>query len=97
MEYETACDRICHNIATLLIEAGRPTPRAAFAAASATREIADALHHAAGLPDDARWHRAFDSLETFVNIYDVAARGVAPNARSGALAELRGFLAENAA
>jgi hypothetical protein len=90
LEYEAACDRICDNIAELLIHLGRPTKRATFAAARATREIADALHHAAGAPNDERWYDALTSLETFVNIYDVGPR------RPPALIELRDFLDENA-
>ena len=90
MEYEAACDRICNNIATLLVEMG-PTPRAAFAAARATRGIADALHHAAGLPNDDRWFDALTNLETFLEIYGTGPRRV----KSPALAELRGFLNEN--
>jgi hypothetical protein len=92
MEYEAACDRIRENIATLLVELGRATPRATFAAARATREIAEALHHAAGAPDDDRWYGALASLETFVNIYDTSSRP----APSSALGELRSFLDENA-
>jgi hypothetical protein len=91
LEYEAACDRICDNIATLLVEMGRPTPRASFAAARATRGIADALHHAAGAPEDERWSEALVSLETFVNIYDTGAR----NTHAPALVELRDFLDEN--
>ena len=89
MEHETACDRICNNIATLLIERGRPTKRAAFAAARATREIADALHHAAGAPDDKRWYYALTTLESFVTIYEPM------TLPSPALTELRAFLDEN--
>ncbi|HEY1978069.1 MAG TPA: hypothetical protein VGG89_16075 [Candidatus Baltobacteraceae bacterium] len=91
MDYEAACDRICDNIANLLLAVGRPSPRATFAAARATRGIADALHHAAGLPEDKRWYDALTNLETFVNIYDVEPRPVG----STALAELRSFLGEN--
>ena len=91
MEYEAACDRLCDNIATLLVGMGRPTPRATFAAARATRGIADALHHAAGAPDDERWYDALTSLETFVNICDAGAR----RRQSPALTELRDFLDEN--
>lgn len=71
---------------------GRPTLRATFAAARATREIADALHHAAGAPNDERWGDALDSLETFVSIYDDSRRPV----HSPASVELRKFLDENA-
>lgn len=92
MEYETACERICDNIATLLVEIGRPTSRATFAAARATSEIADALHHAAGVPDDDRWYAALTSLERFVNIYDAGPVHIP----STALSELREFLDENA-
>jgi len=92
LDYETACDRICDNIASLLVDMGRPTARATFAAARATREIADALHHAAGAPNDERWYDALTSLETFVNIYDVGPRRPQP---APALLELRDFLDEN--
>lgn len=92
MEYERACDRICDNIASLLVEMGHPTARATFAAARATRGIADALHHAAGAPQDERWYDALADLETLVTIYDAAAR----RAPSAARSELRAFLDENA-
>ncbi len=92
MEYEAACDRICDNIASLLLDMGRPTSRATFAAARATRGIADALHHAAGAPDDERWYDALTNLETFVNIYDARLQ---PSS-GAALTELRAFLDENA-
>lgn len=92
MEYEPACDRICDNIASLLVDMGRPTARATFAAARATRGVADALHHAAGVPEDERWYDALDDLETFVNIYDAELRPSPP----AALSELRSFLDENA-
>lgn len=92
MEYEAACDRICDNIASLLVDMGRPTARATFAAARATRGIADALHHAAGAPEDERWYDALTDLETFVNIYDGGPQPSAP----AALGELRAFLDENA-
>lgn len=92
MEYEAACDRICDNIALLLVDMGRPPARATFAAARATRGIADALHHAAGAPDDERWYDALVNLETFVNIYDTGPRRSQP----AALHELRAFLDENA-
>ena len=92
MEYETACDRICDNIASLLVDMGRPTARATFAAARATRGIADALHHAAGAPEDERWYDALVELETFVNIYDTRPGYPQP----AALRELRAFLDENA-
>lgn len=92
MEYESACDRICDNIASLLVDMGRPTTRATFAAARATRGVADALHHAAGAPEDERWHDALGDLETFVNMYDAERRPSPP----AALSELRAFLDENA-
>ena len=93
MEYEAACERICDNIASLLVDmGGRPTARATFAAARATRGVADALHHAAGAPEDARWYEALTDLETFVNIYDAELRSSPP----AALSELRAFLDENA-
>jgi NAD(P)-dependent dehydrogenase (short-subunit alcohol dehydrogenase family) len=93
VEYEAACDRICDNIASLLVDMGsRPTVRATFAAARATHGIADALHHAAGAPEDGRWYDALADLETFVNIYDA---GVQPSPPA-ALSELRAFLDENA-
>lgn len=91
MDYEAACDRICNDIATLLFDMGRPTPRAAFAAARATRGIADALHHAAGRPEDERWYDALANLATFVRIYDTRNRTLQP----AALTELRAFLDEN--
>ena len=92
MEYEAACDRICDNIASLLVDMGRPTARATFAAARATRGVADALHHAAGAPEDERWYDALADLETFVSIYDNVRQPSPP----AALSELRTFLDENA-
>ena len=92
MEYEIACDRICDGISHLLLEAGRPTPGMALTAARATRDVADALHHARGVPDDPRWFNAVASLDDF--LARCKARGLE---RSAALRELQAFASENAA
>ncbi len=93
MQTEAACDRLCDDIATLLLLVQPATPVAAFAAARATRDVASALHHAAGDPANPRWHDAIESLEHFLNY---PARS--PEARaSSQLLELRAFVEENAA
>jgi hypothetical protein len=92
MQYEAACDRICDNITRLLLELRPRTSGAAYSAASATRGIAAAFHHASGTPEDPRWRGAFEHLEDFLDVCDRY-----PNLRSSAeTLELRGFLEENA-
>jgi len=92
VEHELACDRIRDDIAALLFELERPTSRAAFAAARATGDIADALHHASGTPDDPRWYDALASLEEFLVLCTASSRvGGSP-----AMSSLRSFLQENA-
>jgi hypothetical protein len=92
MQYDPACDRICGDIAALLMELRPRTSGAAYAAACATRSVAAAFHHAAGLPDDALWHEALDSLEFFLAVCD---RSATPQA-AAASRELRRFVQENA-
>jgi hypothetical protein len=92
MQYEAVCDKICDNIARALLEMRPPTSGAAYAAACATRNIAAALHHASGLPEDPRWTAAMTSLETFLGYCHASTRALG----SPALRELRGFLEENA-
>ena len=92
MEFEYACNQIRDDIAQLLVELGRPSPHAMFAAARATGDLAAALHHAAGMPDDARWNEAFASLENFLEFCAASPRA----ARSAAMFGLRAFLEENA-
>ncbi|MGB8519833.1 MAG: hypothetical protein WCD38_06670 [Candidatus Tumulicola sp.] len=92
MEYEAACDRLCDDIAHLLLDVPRvPIVRAAFAAGRATQDLADAFHHAAGLPDDSRWSEAVESLEHFLDIFSESKVEGATELR-----ELRRFVAENA-
>lgn len=91
LQYEDACDRICEDITTALLELQPPTRWAAFAAARATRNVSDALHHAAGRPDDERWHHALIALEDFIGLCSVR-KGI-PN--SPAVSRLRRFLDEN--
>ncbi len=66
MQYETVCDQICDDIATVLLEMKPATRIAAYAAARATRDIAAAFHHAAGDPLNPRWREAMGSLERFL-------------------------------
>lgn len=91
VEYEVACDRLRDDIAQLLVDMDRPNRAVAAMAAAATYELADAFHHAAGSPGDARWDVALLSLEAFVNTAGRSAR--AP--QSDAFATLRAFLDEN--
>jgi hypothetical protein len=92
MEFELACDRLCDDIAQLLLDSKPPMPGAAYAAALATRSIAAALHRAAGRPDDPLWSKAIASIEYFLE----RCRLSSPAQRSPAMRELRGFLEENA-
>jgi len=91
MQYESACDRLCENISTLLLGLRAPTPGAVHAAACATYDVAAAFHHAAGVPDDPRWSSAVASLKLFLDhcawspwLADLPA-----------LLELRAFVEEN--
>ena len=93
MEYEIACSQIRDDIARTLFEIGPPSLGAASLAANATRDIADALHHAAGRPADTRWVEALDSLERFVEACRRSPRAM----RSPSFASLRSFLEENVA
>ena len=90
MEFESACNAICDNISHMLLAMDRPSSTAAFAAARATRDIADALHHAAGRPHDGRWNNAIGSLERFLGVCPPSALR-----ESVASRELLAFLAEN--
>ena len=92
MEYEAACDRLCDDIAHLLLDVQRPPiVRVAYAAGRATRDLATAFHHAAGLPNDRRWSDAIESLEHFLDVCNESRiEG------SAELRELRRFVAENA-
>ncbi len=91
MQYEAICDHICADIATVLFEMKPATRFAAYAAARATRDIADAFHHAAGDPASSRWREAMGSLERFL---DYSTRS--PNVLNSApLRELRALVTEN--
>jgi len=92
VQYEAACHRICDAIATLLEDLRDPACGAVFAAASATRSLSAAMHHAAGNPQSARWADALQSVDEFLRYCHEFPGGKA----SIALRELRGFVAENA-
>lgn len=92
MEYELACKNLRDEVAAALLELERPTIVATARAAAATRNLTDAIHHAAGHPDDARWELALASLEDFIDICNGSSRA----SRSRAVRALRGFLEENA-
>jgi hypothetical protein len=92
VNYETACHRVCDEIADLLVDLRPSTCAPVFAAASATRNLAAAMHHAAGSPQNARWRAAIESLDRFLAFCDGSARLKG----SRALLELRGFVKENA-
>lgn len=92
MQYEPACDRICDDIAALLLELRPRTSGATYAAASATRNLAAAFHHAAGRPNDPIWREALESLKFFLEFCDRSA----PLNGITASRELHRFLAENA-
>ncbi len=91
-QHEPACDRICDDIAQVLMELRPPTSGAAYSAAIATKTIAAAMHRAAGRPQDALWGTAVACLDRFVASYAPRLR----NDRLPALLELRAFLDENA-
>jgi hypothetical protein len=93
LEYERACSHLCDNIASALFALQTPTLGAASLAAAATRDLSDALHHAAGHPDDARWEAALSSLERFIGICERSQRA----SRTASFAALRAFLDENSA
>jgi hypothetical protein len=92
LEYEAACHRLCDDISHLLLDVPRPPiVRAAYAAGRATRDLAAAFHHAAGLPNDRRWSDAVESLEHFLDVCSESKiEGMAE------LHELRRFVTENA-
>jgi hypothetical protein len=92
MQYETMCDRICDDIATVLFDLKPATKPAAFAAARATRDVAAAFHHAAGDPINPRWQEAIGSLERFL-AYTKRSPGLGS---SEPLAELAAFVDDNA-
>lgn len=92
MQYETVCDRICDDIATVLFDMKPTTKPAAFAAARATRDVAAAFHHAAGDPIDPRWQEAIGSLKRFL-AYTKRSPAIG---NSKPLHELAAFVDENA-
>lgn len=91
MEYELACERLRDDIASVLLEMGRPTLDATSLAAAATHDLADALHHAAGRPNDRRWDVALFSLDRFIETCKRSPRAV----RSQSFVTLSAFLDEN--
>jgi hypothetical protein len=92
VQYEGVCDHICDDIAAVLLEMKPATRVAAYAAARATRDIADALHHSAGDPASTRWREAMESLERFLRYSERS-----PNVRNFApLRELTALVRENA-
>jgi hypothetical protein len=92
MQYEAVCEQVRDNIADLLLHLGPSRAGAAYAAACATRNVAAALHHAAGSPENHRWRQAIESLEHFLDLCSRSPRVEG----SAALAALRGFVEENA-
>lgn len=92
MEHETACHRVCDEIADLLVELRPTTCAPVFAAASATRNLAAAMHHASGSPANARWRDAIETLNRFLDFCDGSPRLTG----SPALLDLHAFVAENA-
>jgi hypothetical protein len=92
VQYEMVCDRICDDIATILLEMKPTTRVAAYAAARATRDVADAFYHAAGDPVSPRWREAIESVERFLN-YTTRFVGVR---HSKPFYDLSAFVHENA-
>ncbi|HEY1882422.1 MAG TPA: hypothetical protein VGG51_05215 [Candidatus Cybelea sp.] len=92
VQYETICDHICDDIASVLLSMKPATPTAAYAAARATHDVAAAFHHAAGDPVNPRWRDAIGSLEHFL-VYSERSPG-AKNLEP--LQELATFVDENA-
>lgn len=92
MQYEEVCDHICDDIATLLFEMKPATRVAAYAAARATRDVADAFHHAAGDPANPRWREAVESVERFLSYSRRSLRV----RHSAPVHELTRFVEENA-
>lgn len=92
LEYESACNRLRDDIATVLFELEHPAIALTSLAATATYHLADALHHAAGQPDDTRWEAALSSLARFVDVCSHSPRA----SRCEAYLTLRGFVGENA-
>lgn len=92
MEYELVCESLRQDITKALLELERPSIVAAARAAAATRDLTDAIHHAAGHPNDARWDAALVSLGDFVDLCTYSPRA----SRSQAFTSLRSFLDENA-
>lgn len=92
LEYESACNRLRDDIATVLFELEHPALAATSLAATATYHLADALHHAAGDPNDARWDAALSSLARFVDVCSHSPRA----SRCEAYGTLRAFVGENA-
>ncbi|HEX4014472.1 MAG TPA: hypothetical protein VHX17_11400 [Candidatus Cybelea sp.] len=92
MQYETICDHICDDIASVLLNMKPATPTAAYAAARATHDLAAAFHHAAGDPVNPRWRDAIGSLERFLRYSKRSpnVKGMPP------LRELAAFVDENA-
>jgi hypothetical protein len=91
MEHEIACLRLCDGISQLLLNWPGPRLLAAHAAGRAKRDLAAAFQHAAGLPEDARWSNALESLERFLDLCDNSAV-----ANPSAMCDLRTFVEENA-
>jgi len=87
-----ACDQICDDIATVLLEMRPATRMAAYAAARATRDVAAAFHHAAGDPANPRWRDAVESVERFLGYSGRSLR----LRDSVPLHELAAFVNENA-
>lgn len=93
MGYEAACNHLRDDVATVLLALERPALATASHAASATYHLTDALHHAAGDPNDARWGSALSSLARFLKECSRSPRAT----HTAAFASLERFLTENAA
>jgi hypothetical protein len=91
LQFESACNRVCEDIASLLIDTRGATRHTAFIAARATRDVAAAMHHASGSAEDALWYEAMTSLEHFLDLCGPlkTLEAAAPRAR------LRAFIEEN--
>lgn len=92
LQFENACNRVCEDIASLLMDSRGATRHTAFIAARATRDVAAAMHHASGSAEDALWYEAMTSLEHFLDLCGPlkTLEAAAPRAR------LRAFIEENA-
>lgn len=92
MQSESACHRLCDDIADLLLALPSQSAHAAFLAGRATRALSAALHRASGIPEDPLWYDALESVDRFVE----HCAGSRRLEGSFALRDLSGFVEENA-